>query len=162
MGRQFLELASHEVISDVFDSNYCFWPALIGIDGTHYLCAYQGAAQTGWAAALTVDPAGWTVTKETALEYDALVGENPDLSQIDATSFLCAYGGSGDRAVTVVLTVDTGSWTISKDTPFVLDNVCGNTPALHQIDANHYLCTYAGTGDDGYAGVLELGVGIFP
>lgn len=111
---------------------------------------------------LTIDTASWTIAKEIAFEYDTVMGENPDLSQIDSTNFLCVYGGPGDQAVAVVLTIDTDNWSISKDVLFILDEIRGNTPALCLIDDGHYLCTYAGLGDDGYAGVLELSAGIFP
>ncbi len=146
----------------VFDTTNCYWPALISIDATHYLCIYRGFAQTGWAVILTVDTGTWAITKETAFEFDNVMCQDPDLSQIDSTNFLCVYGGPGDQAVAVVFTVDTGNWSISKDMPFIFDELRGNTPALCQIDSNHYLCSYAGLGDDGYAGVLELIVGIFP
>ena len=137
-------------------------PALLKIDDTHYLCVYQGGASTGWAGVLTVDTGSWIITKETAFQFDNVMCQNPDLSQIDSTNFLCAYGGPGDQAVAVVLTVDTGDWSISKNMHFILDEVRGNTPALCQIDGSRYLCSYAGLGDDGYAGVLELSTRIFP
>jgi len=38
----------------------------------------------------------------------------------------------------------------------------GNTPALCLIDGSHYLCSYAGLGDNGSVGVLELAEAIFP
>jgi hypothetical protein len=60
------------------------------------------------------------------------------------------------------ITVDTGNWSISKDMPFIFDELRGNTPALYQIDGSHYLCTYAGLRDYGYTGVLELSKQILP
>jgi len=137
-------------------------PALLKIDDTHYLCAYQGGATTGWAVVLTVDTGNWNITKETAFQFDNVKGEYPALSQIDNTNFLCAYSGPGDQAVSVILTVDTGNWSISKAMPFIFDDLRGNTPALYQIDGSHYLCSYAGLGDDGFVGVLELSEEIRP
>jgi len=133
--------------------------ALTQIDSTHYLCAYQGDRDTGWAVVLTVDTESWEITKETPYEFDTVKGKTSALAQIDATHYLCAYAGDGDDGWATVLTVNTGTWEITKETPFEFDDVKGKTPALAQIDATHYLCAYAGDGDDGWATVLTVNTG---
>jgi len=131
-------------------------PALAQIDDTHYLCAYEGSRDDGWATVLTVDTGTWTITKETPFEFDNRNGETPALSKIDNTHYLCAYNGRSNDGWATVLTVNTGTWTIAKETPFEFDNRDGETPALAQIDDTHYLCAYEGSRSDGWAVVLTV------
>jgi hypothetical protein len=131
-------------------------PALARIDSTHYLCAYSGNGDDGWAVVLTVDTGDWTLSKETPFEFDTGKGMEPSLFQIDSTHYLCSYAGGGNDGWAVVLTVDTGDWTLSKETPFEFDVVLGRTPALSRITGTKYLCAYAGEGSDGWVTVLNI------
>ena len=139
-----------------FDDSNGITPALCQIDGTHYLCAYAGNGDAGWAVVLTVDTGTWAITKETPFEFDTDKGLSPALSQIDGTHYLCAYTGTSNDGFSTILTVDTGTWAITKETPFEFDAGTGIAPALSQIDGTHYLCAYQGSLDDGWAGVLTL------
>ncbi|MCP4260618.1 MAG: type II secretion system protein [Planctomycetes bacterium] len=145
-----------------FDPIQAWWPALSQIDTTHYLCAYEDINDDGIAVVLTVDTSTWAIAKETTFEYAPVQGINPALSKIDDTHYLCAWRGGGDQGSSIVLTVDTGNLTITKETEFVFDTVWGIQPALSKIDDSHYLCAYAGLGNDGYAGVLEVSEEILP
>ena len=140
-----------------FDTQSGIAPALYQIDSSHYLCAYEGNNSDGWAVVLTVDTGSWTITEETPFEFDTQDGRTPALYQIDGSHYLCAYEGQGNSGWAVVLTVDTESWSITKDTPFEFDTQNGRTPALYQIDSSHYLCAYEGNGSDGWAVVLSIG-----
>jgi len=142
-----------------FDTQDGRTPALYQIDSTHYLCAYEGDRSDGWAVVLTVDTGSWTITKETPFEFDTQDGRAPALSRIDSTHYLCAYEGDGSHGWAVVLTVDTGSWSITKEIPFEFDTKNGGTPALYKIDSSHYLCTYEGDKSDGWAVVLTVDTG---
>ena len=186
---------------------------LARIDNTHYLCAYTGDGDDGWAVILIVDPLTWVVTKGTPLEYDTIKGKEASLAQIDSTHFMCVYQGNekdwayatvlsvntvsntvvqesvylveneseattgkkpavvginGNRFLlayegkdsdgyAVVLTVDPATWAISIATPLEFDTVKGKEPDLIKIDSSHYLCAYAGDGDDGWAVILLPG-----
>jgi len=135
-------------------------PALSQIDSTHYLCAYGGPDKDKcWSAVLTVDTGTWEITKGTAFQFESVKGKTPALIQVDSTHYLCAYSGEGDFGTAVILTVDTGTWDITKGTPKVFDGAKGKTPALAQIDSTHYLCAYAGDEDDGTAVILTVDTG---
>ncbi len=134
-------------------------PALLQIDSTHYLCAYAGNLDHGDAVVLAVNPTTWAVSRAAPFEYDATQGKTPALSQIDATHFLCAYSGAGNDGWAVVLTVDTGTWNVTKETPFEYDTDYGATPALAKIDNSHYLCVYTDGFSDGQAVVLTVNTG---
>ena len=144
----------------VFDDAKGKTPALAQIDSTHYLCAYAGDGDDGTAVVLTVDTGTWEITAGTAMEFDGVKGKTPALAQIDATHFLCAYGGDGDIGTAVVLTVDTDAGTVTKETlsPFVFSIVKAKTPKLAQINSTHYLCVYDENGL-GHAVVLIVNTG---
>ncbi|MFH1372150.1 MAG: hypothetical protein ABII09_12815 [Planctomycetota bacterium] len=142
-----------------FDGSDGVTPALSKIDSTHYLCAYTGKNSDGFAVVLTVNPVGWTITKEgTACEYDGDNGETPALVQIDSTHYLCAYDGKSNKAKAVVLIVDTGDWSVSNGTALEYDSP-GLTSALAMIDSTHYLCAYTGPQGDGWTVVLQVNTG---
>jgi hypothetical protein len=138
-----------------FEPDSAATPTLAKIDDTHYLCAYMGPASDGWAVVLTVDTGTWNITKETAFEYETATGQTPALAMIDSSNYLCAYAGFGSDGWAVVLTVDTGTWAITKGTPFEYEAGTGQTPALAQIDSSNYLCAYEGEASDGWSVVLN-------
>ena len=131
-------------------------PALAQVDGTHYLCAYEGFDGDGWATVLIVDTGTWNITKGTSFEFDTVKGKEPALVQIDGTHYLCAYKGYANDGWAVVLTVNTGSWTVSAGTAHEFDTAQGETPALTQIDSTHYLCAYTAFPNDGWATILTV------
>ena len=142
-----------------YDSSNGETPALAKIDSSHFLCAYEGPGADGWAVILTVNTGDWTISKGTAFEYDTASGLTPALAQIDTSHYLCTYSGPGGAGLSIVLTVDTGTWTITKGTPLEFDMENGEEPALAQIDSTNYLCTYTGADSDGYAVVLTVDAG---
>jgi hypothetical protein len=131
-------------------------PSVKRIDTTHFLCAYTGPGSDGIAVVLTVDTGSGTIVMGVPFEFDAVQGDAPDLCKIDDSHFLCAYGGGGNDGWAVVLTVDTTAWTVAAETPFEYDPLNGLTPSLQKINGTHYLCAYAGGGDDGWAVVLRV------
>jgi len=145
-----------------FDSSKGLEPALVALDDTHYLCAYSGYGDDGWAVVLTVNTGNWTISKETPFEFNTAYGATPALVEIDHvdSTYLCAYQGEENNGWATVLTVDTGTWTITQQTPFEFDNDYGSNPALAKIDDMYYLCTYTGKWDVGWAIVLEVSPGL--
>lgn len=137
--------------------------ALCQIDATNYLCAYQGPGNDGWAVILTVNTSNWTITKGTSFEFETSKCDRPTLSRIDATNYLCAYCGPGDDGWAVILTIDTGTGTITMGTPFEFDTSHCEWPALSQVDSDDYLCAYRGPGAGpnkwGWAVILTVDTG---
>ncbi len=139
-----------------FDSQNGVAPALSRIDSEHHLCAYRGRHGDGYSTVLTVDTGTWSVTEETAFEFDKRNCEQPALSKIDDAHYVCAYEGSGSDGWATVLIVQPGTWTISQGTAFEFDGQQGTTPALAQIEPDRYVCAYQGSGGDGWAVVLVV------
>ena len=130
--------------------------SLAKIDATHFLNTYSGLNSDGWAVILTVDTSSGTITKGTPFEFDHVSGTYNSLAKIDATHFLNTYYGADADGWAVILTVDTGSGTITKGTPFEFDHVHGAYHSLAQIDATHFLNTYLGVDSDGWAVILTV------
>ncbi|MFZ0034626.1 MAG: hypothetical protein WAK60_06530 [Sedimentisphaerales bacterium] len=88
-----------------FDGTSGLYPALARMDSTHYLCAYTGPSSHGWAVVLKVNSSGWTISKETTLEYDTSTSAAtwPALAQIDTINYLCAYTGPSSHGRSVTL-----------------------------------------------------------
>lgn len=139
-----------------FDTIQGLTPALAKIDDTHYLCAYTGQGSNGWAVVLTVNPATWTITRQTPFEFDAVRGLDPAMAKIDNSRYLCAYTGPGLAGLAVVLVVSQADWTITKQTPFTFEPAAARTPALAGIDPTHYLCAYDATSGIGTTTVLTV------
>ena len=140
----------------------CDTPALIQIDSTHYLCAYAGIFQRGMAVVLSVNPADWSISKGTPFEYDNPTGSSAALIQIDTSHYLCTYRGFEDDGWAVVLSVNTVTWEITKETPFEFDTEYGDTSALALVDPNNYLCaytSYTGEVNEGWAVMLTVNTG---
>ncbi len=96
------------------------------------------------------------VEPDSPLEFNVVLGQNPNLAQIDNTHYLCAYAGPGEDGWSVVVTVNTTDWTVNRETPFEYDTYKGDQTALAKIDDEHYLCTYNGNNDDGFAVILKV------
>lgn len=131
-------------------------PDLAQIDNTHYLFAYGGSGEDGWAVVATVNTTGWTVSRETTFEYDTDKGDQPALAKIDDEHYLCAYNGHGDDGFAVILKVSAGDWTITRGAPLEFDTTTSKSPALAPVDPTHFLCVYRGAGNRGYAVVFEV------
>jgi len=138
-----------------YDTSNSKTPALTQIDSTHFLCAYDGPDSGGWAVVLTVNTGDWSISKETAFEYDSASGMAPDLAQIDPNDYLCAYAGPASTGYAVVLSVNPDDWTITSGAAFEYESTIATTPALAQIDPNNYFCAYTGDSDDGWSVVLQ-------
>lgn len=142
-----------------FDTNDCLTPALTQVDATHYLCAYEGNQNDGWAVILTVNTGTWEITAETPFEYDPVAGKTPALGQIDSEHYLCAYAGTSDNGYAVVLTVDTGTWEITAETPLLYDVNKGWTPDIKWIADGSFICAYEGPSVDAWANILTVDTG---
>ncbi len=134
-------------------------PALAAINATHYLCAYAGVGDDGWAVVLDVDTAASTVSNAVPFEYDISKGVSPSLARIDARNYLCAYSGLQTDGWAVILKVNPFGWSITKGTSLEFETMNCLLPALAKIDATHYLCTYTGPGSDGWAVILTANTG---
>jgi len=148
---------------DFFDHDKGKEPALVQIDDTHYLCAYNGKDDDGYAVVLTVDKKTFKIEPGTPYEFDTLKGKTPALVDMDRSAgkekrYLCVYTGDGDDGWAVVLTVDTKTFEINREEPYEFDIFKGKTPAVKRLNKWKYLCAYSGgpKKDHGWAVVLNV------
>ncbi len=137
-------------------------PALARIDISHYLCAYAGTSDNGYAVVLSVQQGTWQISRGTPFQYDSNKSISPDLKWIDGSRFLCVYEGPSLDAWSNILTVDTDDWTITKDQRVEYDSVGGETPALAMVEGDYYLCVYQGSNNDGWACILSTEPPVLP
>jgi hypothetical protein len=66
---------------------------LCNIDGTNFLCAYEGGGGIGQATVLTVNTGDWSLSHSNPFTFETIACSEPALCQIDAMHYLCAYAG---------------------------------------------------------------------
>ncbi len=133
----------------IFDYEWGLNPAISKIDNSHYLCTFSGLDGVGKSVVLTVDLDTWVITTETFFVFETDQACYPVLSKIDDSVpgidfYLCAYSywNAEGAGKSVVLTVDTSTWTIDMIAPFEFQSSPIETPTLSKIDDNHFLCAY--------------------
>jgi hypothetical protein len=145
-----------------FDTSDCIYPALSKIysqGDTHYfLCTYFDNASSLRMVVLnaTTTPFKQCSCGSTSSFACDLVCQ-PVLTRIDDIHHLCVYRGSNQKLWAVVLTVDTGTWTVSTEIPF--ETVAGLNayePTLAKIDDTHYLCAFNSDIGQGCAVLLTV------
>ncbi|UCC22191.1 MAG: prepilin-type N-terminal cleavage/methylation domain-containing protein [Planctomycetota bacterium] len=152
----------------VFDPQQAAHNELCKIDQNHYLAAYRGQEESGKTFVFTLDTDTWAIGKGATIEYDTK-SEMPALAWIKEDDFLCAYagttGGTGNErniGKALVLSVNTLTDMVSKNTDTVHDPDEGANPALSKVDDAHFLCAYKGEEGTGYATILTIGAPILP
>jgi len=143
-----------------FDTDSCYNPALSHIntqgDDHYYFCAYSRIDNVH-ALVLKATIIPFVLMNLTSagptISWNADVLPDPALAKIDTTHYLCVYEGEtvSKHGAAVVLTVNTGDWTITPEIYYDFGGELAMTPALAKIDSTHYLCAY-GYWDPSYEG----------
>ncbi len=82
---------------------------LCQIDGTSFLCAYEGGfGGGGLATVLTVNTSDWSMSHSAPFTFESGTCLEPALCQIDASHFLCAYAGLDNVGYVGVLGISGG------------------------------------------------------
>jgi hypothetical protein len=124
------------------------WEALCRIDATHYLCAYRSTGDSGRACVFTIDTGTWTVGSGSIFEFEPVQCLYIDTARIDDEHYLVVYRGVGNMSYAFVMTVEAGTYVISKGPNHIFtDSVWVRTP-LFSIDATHYICLYPSCNDN--------------
>jgi len=145
-----------------YDVSNGIWPALVKIDNSHYLCAYGGPRNKGFAVILTVNTNTWAIGRGMPFEFDTVYCAYPALTWLGDNTYICAYGSSNNDGVAIAINVSPDNWTINKTASFIFDSVLGREPAIVRIDNNYCLVGYRGRGNNGWSGVLRAGIPILP
>ncbi len=81
---------------------------LCQIDGTSFLCAYEGGGGSGKATVLTVNTSDWSLSNGAPFTFETVACSEPVLCQIDASHYLCAYAGLDNDGYVGVLELSGG------------------------------------------------------
>ncbi len=81
---------------------------LCQIDGTSFLCAYEGGGGYGMATVLIVNTGDWSISNGARFTFETVACSEPALCQIDASHYLCAYAGLNNVGYVGVLGLSGG------------------------------------------------------
>ena len=141
-----------------FDTGNAVNIAMCMINATQMMLFWKGVDSDGFTQVFTVDTGTWAVTAEsTPVEYQAVdVNHYGNPVLVDSTHVLHAWqdAASGD-GFAQVFSVVAGA-VVPVLTPFEFDTADANSMALAEVDDTHYLLTYGGVGNDGFAVVLAV------
>lgn len=152
-----------------FDTQNGTWNSSFKVDTNHFINFWAGAGADGFAQVFTVNTSTWAVTTAaSSLEFDTQQLANNSqyaVSQVDDNHFLYLWSGPDTGASTAydgfaqVFEVNTTTWAITTSgASFEFDATQGEYNAISPKIAgttDKYLAVWSGSGDDGYAQVLE-------
>lgn len=130
----------------------------VKIDANHFVVNYKGGGQFR-SQSITVNTTTWAVTTASS----QLVVENGSTTHnqsiiIDTNHFLCIWRNSaGNNGVAQSLVVNTTTWAVTTAASSLnFDAGFYGFTSITAIDANHFVCFYAGTDFDGFAQVFTI------
>ena len=128
------------------------------VNNNHVINFWGGKDSDGYTQIFTIDLDTWAVTAEgTALEFDTSFGDWHFCHQIDTSHFINFWGGTDLDGFAQVFTVDTGTWAVTKEgTALEFDTADGRYNSGAQVDANHFINFWYGSGGHGYTQVFEV------
>jgi enamine deaminase RidA (YjgF/YER057c/UK114 family) len=127
------------------------WSSCYKIDTNHFINFWSSTNNIGYVQSFTVNTSTWAVTTaNTRLQFDGTMGTDNSCYQIDANHFINFWGG-GNSGFAEVFTVNTTTWAVTTaaarlefDTAYGFQNSC------YQVDANHFINFWGGSGNDGF------------
>lgn len=133
-----------------FDTDNCALSVVKPIDANHFMVAYAGNSNDGFARTLVVNTSTWAVTTVgSAVEFDTGDFYGGDIVEIDSGFFVCSWWGSaGYRLKAQTLIVDTSTWNISTrgkkdfEITYRTNTAQGQIPQMVKIDTNNILIVY--------------------
>ena len=146
----------------VFESARCISPAVSQIDSNRYLVAYAGPSNRGRGVVLNVANIFFNISTLSRFEFDADVGLFPDLKKIENDRYVCVYEGKNSDAWANIFHVNLSNWKVTPGIAVEYDPQGGESPAMVQIDENHFLCVYQGANNDGWAAILNTDPPVLP
>jgi hypothetical protein len=135
--------------------------ALKAITSNEFLLVWSWGGQAGYAQRIVVNTSTWAVTITfNPLTFDTVKGALNSLSMVDSTHFLNFWSGEsfdGYAQVFDVAAVDTSLWSVTTAAARLeFDTTNGTYCSCVQIDSNHFINFWSGSGADGYAQVFAV------
>jgi hypothetical protein len=98
-----------------FDGTHGYLSDAIQVDSNHFLVAWYGVNEDGYAVVLDVNTSTWNITTANdQLEFDTQNGFFPFLTAVDSNHFLCTWGGGASNYYNAqVFEVNTSTYAIT-------------------------------------------------
>lgn len=136
----------------IYNGGEHFW-----YDSTHVVFAYSGAANDGYIEVFAIDANGTITSPGTRFEFDTTQGNHVRMKQVDSTHYIVWWQGTDGDGFAQVMTLNTGTWSFTAEgTPLEFDIDTYTDGSAQQVDSNHFLLTWAGTGTDGFAQIFTV------
>jgi hypothetical protein len=128
------------------------------IDDNHVINFWEGVDSDGFAQVFTVNTSTWAVTTAgSVLEFDTVYGDYKHCLKVDANHVFLLWYGNANDLMGQVFAVNTSTWAVTTtQANNVLDSNEGTTPHMVQVDDNHFLATWWGSGSDGYTQIFTV------
>ena len=142
-----------------FDTQNGLYGNCYKIDSNHFINFWATIDSDGHVQVFTVDTATWAVTTANSpLEFDTQNGTHNHCCQIDSNHFInFGAGGAAAHGFTQVFTVNTATWAVTTaNSSLEFDTTLGTYNNCFQIDSNHFIDFWAGSGSDGYVQVFTV------
>lgn len=141
-----------------YDTDKGVYQANVKMDDNHFVCHWQGTDNDGFIQAFEVNTTTWAVsTANSVLEHDTQLGQNAAGYKIDDTHLLLVYQGVTNLLAGQVFAVNTTTWAVTTAAArATLDANASTQPSMCQMDENHFIVFYYGSGADGYARIITV------
>src|SRR3990167_8528320 len=132
--------------------------ARITPDPNHFIAVWQGSSVDGFVQVLAVNTTTWQVTTAAAvLEFETQDYSYGAIAEVDENHFIIFFAGTGNDGYTQVFTVNTTTWAVTTAAASLeFDTTLGTHNACFQIDTNHFINVWSGSGNDGFAQVFTV------
>ena len=146
-----------------FDTLNATYNSCYKIDSNHFINFWGGDLagdfiSEGYVQVFTVNTSTWGVTTAAEkLQFDTGHTTYRDCYQVDANHFINFWSGEGSDGYVQVFTVNTSTWAVTTAANRLeFDATNGQYNSCYQIDSNHFINFWAGSGIDGYVQVFTV------
>jgi hypothetical protein len=128
------------------------------IDSAHFINFWMGPDSDGFVQVFAVDTSTWAVTTAAAaLEFDTQSGSYSSCFQVDSNHFINFWMGPDNDGFVQVFAVDTSTWAVTTaNANLEFDTTLGQYNSCFQVDGNHFINFWAGSGSDGYVQIFAV------
>jgi hypothetical protein len=147
-----------------FDTSDGYTPCIIQTSENIFAIAYRGPGNDGFLKTVSIDSTGdiGNAAIDT-LEFDTSDGYEPDILNVSNEIYVIAYRGTNNDGFVKTLSIAAnGSIDNSVVDTLEFDTSDGYEPCIIPVDADIFLITYRGQGDDGFVFTIEIGMGTAP
>jgi len=143
-----------------FDTIQGFYNDCFQIDSNHFINFWTGPGNDGFVQVFTVNTSTWAVTTAGAsLEFDTISKYFSSCYQVDSNHFINFWGGGATAYIGAVqvFEINTSTWEITtSNASLEFDTAQGWYSSCGQIDANHFINFWSGSGNDGFVQVFTV------